>query len=450
MNTPNPSLLRCPICRTESLRWTEMDARCSACAHRSPALGPVACLLAEPDVWRNRWSTDLGAFSSMMRAAAKVVRRDLARFDLRPSTRTRLSGFLAANERNAEQVRALFAAADIAGSRDAEAVGQRTAAAAGRLPLTHHYELLLRDWAWGAACLENAHAAALVTSAAGNEAIGRTLVLGAGAGRLSYDLHQALAPSVTLALDLDPLLSLVAHEVLSGEGHDLVEFPFAPDAEAWADRRLSRPNDAPVSDLHWLVADALDPPVQMGCWDTVLTAWFVDVCDADLRDVVGLVHRLLAPGGRWINAGPLLYPTSRPPAERYPPSEVLELVELGGFELERSALEEVRYLRSPLSGHARLESVLSFVGRKTSWSNTDAVSPPDWAVMRHRPIPRMPDVSTGHALLDRVRGLVDGQRSLDDVAQLLLSDGLPTDVDRRDATAALLLELHRRTHEPGK
>ncbi len=444
MNAPSPSLVRCPVCGAGSVQWAELDARCDACGHHSPALGPVACLLAEPAAWRSRWSTDLGAFDSMMRAAADTVRRDLGRFDLSESSRRRLEGFAAANERNAEQVRALFASAGITGSEDSDAVAQRRAEAAGRLPLTHHYELLLRDWAWGAGCPENDHASALVTGMVGDEGPGRTLVLGAGAGRLTYDLHRALDPPVTLALDLDPLLSLVAHRVLWGKGQALVEFPFAPDGEAWLDRELSRPDDAPVRDLHWVVADALDPPVPMGGWDTVLTAWFVDVCDADLRDVIGLVHRLLAPGGRWINTGPLLYPASRPPAERYPPAEVLQLVGVGGFELEQSGLEEVRYLRSPVSGHARLESLLNFVARKVPWPAPRDVSPPDWALMRHRPVPRVPQAPTGHALLDRVRGLIDGQRSVDDIAALLSSGGLPPDVDPRDATTALLLELHRR------
>ncbi len=451
MSTPDRSLLCCPVCRgTESLGWTQTDAHCDRCGHQSPGLGPVPCLLSEPAFWRSRWSTDLAAFSSMMAAAADVVRRDLSRFDLRLSTRTRLEGFLGANERNAAQILELFRTAGITPSQDAEVVGQRRAEAAGRLPLTHHYELLLRDWGWGDDFVENRLAADLVMGLAEERTTGRTLVLGAGAGRLTYDVHQALVPSVTIALDMDPLLGLVAQRVLSGEGQELVEFPFAPDGEAWADRTLSRPNDAPSSDLHWILGDALDPPVVRGVWDTVLTTWFVDVCDADFRDLVGVVHRLLAPGGRWINVGPLLYPTSRPPAQRYPPNEVLELVGLGGFELERSALDEVRYLRSALSGHARLESVLSFVGRKTSWPDPAETSAEDWAVMRHRPVPTMPDVSTEHALLERVRALVDGQRCIDDIAKFLSSDGLPKDVDPRDATTALLLELHRRTHAQGR
>lgn len=443
MTTPDPSLLRCPVCRDASVVLERDDARCETCGHRSPGLGALVCLLAEPNAWRERWSTDLGAFVSMMSAAADRVRRDLARFDLRPRGRARLEGFLRANERNAADVQALFESVGIVPSTDAAKVGERTQAASGRLPLTHHYELLLRDWAWGDACPENAEARDHIVDLAGSAPWGRTLVLGAGAGRLTYDLHEGVDTTHTLAVDLDPLLSIAASRILAGESLSLVEFPFAPDAEAWIDRELRRPGGSSRPGLDWIVADALDPPLHDGTWDTVVTAWFIDVCDRDVRDVVALVRRLLAPGGRWINMGPLLYPASRPPGQRYPPNEVLELVGLGGFDVACSQLREVRYLRSPASGHARLESVLSFAAEKTAWRTSEPASPPAWVVMRHRPIPAVESDPTGHALLDRVAALIDGTRSLDDVAQALAGT-LPTDVDPRDATAALLLEVHRR------
>ena len=443
MTTLDSSLLRCPVCRDAAVSIDAGDVRCATCGHRSPGLGSLACVLAEPDAWRERWSTDLGAFVSMMGAAAEGIRRDLARFDLLSSGRARLEGFLAANERNAAHIRALLEEVGIRASTDAKQIGERTRAADGRLPLTHHYDLLLRDWAWGEACPENAEARDHILSLAGPTGWGRTLVLGAGAGRLTYDLHQRVDASPTLAVDLDPLLSIVATRVLEGRETSLVEFPFAPDGEASIERPLRRPDASVRPGLQWLVADALDPPLHDGRWDTILTAWFIDVCDQDLRDVVGLVHRLLAPGGRWINMGPLLYPPSRPPAQRYPPAEVLELVGLGGFDVGQSELREVRYLRSPASGHARLESVLSFAAQKRSWSPTEQASPPAWAVLRHRPIPAFDPPATGHPLLDRVAALIDGARSVEDIAQAMAGT-LPTDVDPRDATTALLLELHRR------
>ena len=86
-----------------------------------------------------------------------------------------------------------------------------------------------RDWCWGAR--ENAQALAIVSSLLANssdEPIEKVLVLGAGAGRLAFDVHQSLAPMTTLALDINPLLVAIAHTVSSGAELHLTEFPAAP------------------------------------------------------------------------------------------------------------------------------------------------------------------------------------------------------------------------------
>ncbi len=442
--SPDALDLRCPACGAQTLRWVASTAVCNSCGHESPSLGPVPCLLAEPSHWRERWSTDLAAFSAMMRAAANATRRDLARFDLTTSARRRLQGFLDASERNAERIRALLATAGIVGSDDAETVDATVAQADGRLPLTHHYELLLRDWGWGHDVEENRRARDHLLGLVADRSWGRTLVLGAGAGRLAYDLHQAEAPSTTLALDLDPLLSLAAHAVLYAGGISLAEFPFAPDGAAWTDRVLQRPAAPLRPGLHWLVADAIDPPVRRGAWDTVLTSWFIDVCDVDVRELITRIRTLLAPDGRWVNTGPLLYPASRPPAQRYPPPEVLELVGLGGFEVDQHTLEDVDYLRSPMSGHARRESVLSFVAHKAEFNPAGDRETPPWLILRNRPVPSLGGGGSGQPLLDATAALVDGLRSIEDIADLLVQT-LPPELDRHDATAALLLELLRRS-----
>ncbi|POA29059.1 hypothetical protein, partial [Pseudomonas sp. FW305-3-2-15-E-TSA2] len=76
-----------------------------------------------------------------------------------------------------------------------------------RLPLSQdlhsYYVNVHRDWCWGDA--ENAASHALVADALG-PCGGRVLVLGAGACRLAYDLHQSGVQAQTVALDINPLL----------------------------------------------------------------------------------------------------------------------------------------------------------------------------------------------------------------------------------------------------
>ncbi|MEM9456270.1 MAG: hypothetical protein AAGF11_18960 [Myxococcota bacterium] len=445
----------CPACGAAPL-MAEANINgflaCPACKRAYPPLAQVPCILRDREAWISRWRIQATAFREMMQQAGARIETDLARFDLLPRTHARLSGFLEANRTNTEQVLALLADAQLSPHDDLPddrraLVQEELHGAQGRLPLTHHYELLLRDWAWPTT--ENEQAAERITRALGAApAQGRMLVLGAGAGRLAHDLHHHLRPEQTLLLDLDPLLVLAAQKILFGPGLPFIEFPLAPDSESrvWIEHHLRRPGEAPQG-LHLVLADALHPPLAPGRFDTVVTPWLLDVIDVDARRVMGLVHTLLAPGGRWVNSGPLLYPPGRPPSQRFCPEELLELAQLAGFEIERQGIEEVRYLCSPASGHARLESVLTFVARKGSPPGAGVGMPPAWVMLPHLPVQAPPGArrtKPGHPLLREALALIDGERTLDQIAAVLRERGrIPAGVSAHDATAAHLLELHR-------
>src|SRR5690606_32887966 len=96
----------------------------------------------------------------------------------------------------------------------------------------------------------------IVAAALTDHKLGRTLVLGAGAGRLAYDIHTQLAPDTTVALDFNPLLMIIARRVTQGENVELYEFPIAPRtaADQAVLRTLSVPSLAPDG-LMWMLAD---------------------------------------------------------------------------------------------------------------------------------------------------------------------------------------------------
>ena len=100
-----------------------------------------------------------------------------------------------------------------------------------RLPvdqgLNTYYANIHRDWAWGDE--ENEASLKQVRAVLHDHAeLGNVLVLGAGAGRLAYDVHTNIDCSSTVALDFNPLLLLVAQAVTEGEQLNLYEFPIAP------------------------------------------------------------------------------------------------------------------------------------------------------------------------------------------------------------------------------
>src|SRR5204863_5199672 len=95
-------------------------------------------------------------------------------------------------------------------------------------------------------------------------------------------------------------------------------------------------------------------------FDTVVTPWFIDVATADLPGLIATIARLLAPGGRWLNAGPLVYTHRVPFEQRFTAQEVVALARAAGFDVGAPRLTTVPYTLSPLNGRGRLERTLAF------------------------------------------------------------------------------------------
>jgi hypothetical protein len=101
-------------------------------------------------------------------------------------------------------------------------------------------------------------------------------------------------------------------------------------------------------------------PFVDGSFDTVVTPWFIDRVPPDLAAFLEIVARLLRPGARWINQGPVLYPPETPVAQRYAREEVFELAERAGLRVTRWSCASRPYLVSPLTASGRIENVLTF------------------------------------------------------------------------------------------
>ncbi len=111
------------------------------------------------------------------------------------------------------------------------------------------------------------------------------------------------------------------------------------------------------------------PPHDQGArasWSAVATAFFIDTA-RNIIDYIHLIHALLAPGGIWVNNGPLLYHFEghhREVSIELSIEEVRAVAERVGFAFEREAM-----CTSPYAANARslMQTVYScwfFVARK--------------------------------------------------------------------------------------
>ncbi len=281
----------------------------------------------------------------------------------------------------------------------------------------------------------------------GNDEIGDTLVLGAGACRLAYDLHMNCTASNTIAMDFNPLLLLVADRVTRGETLELYEFPIAPKSmdDNAVLRKLSA--EAPVRDgFHLVFGDVVRPPFAAAHCDTVVTPWVIDIVTENLPILAARINTLLKPGGRWINFGSLTF--AHPGfSRRYSPEETLAIVQDSGFDSPVVHEESIPYMCSPASRHGRQETVFTFSASKkeTVPAPVRHQALPDWIVTGKASVPLLrafkTQATTTH-IYGYVMSLINGKRSIQDMAKIMDEKKLMTRQEAEPAIRNFLIKMY--------
>jgi uncharacterized protein YbaR (Trm112 family) len=437
------AVTRCPRCGA-ALEEAGGGLRCTGCHTAYPTIQGIPCLFTDAPALLSEWQRQVGVYQELLERGVQSMTEQLQGLDLLPATRQRLETLRSGTVENGERVLSMFRMAGLT-----PAASQRSGAALeDDFLLIEYYDHLLRDWGWDQDSDENGRAREAVLSALGDDReLGRTLVLGAGACRLAYDLHLRCKPALTVALDISPLFLVAAKRILFGSGLSLFEFPAFPRdlASGVVERELRAPGGSPQN-FHLVLADAFVPPLQPGAFDTVITPWFIDIVPVDVRETLALVHGLLAPGGRWVNHGPLNYPKDRPHAQRYSPEELAALVKLAGFSSGAVRSDDVELLSSRAAANGRRERVLTFAARKEASLPASDADPPAWLMLPHLPIPRFPGLDAfrpDHPVLKFVADAIDGKASLGDIAGRMIKEHGARPDAALGGTRALLTVLYR-------
>jgi hypothetical protein len=421
---------------------------CGGCSSGFPVIGDIPWLFPDPRQALAEWRGRLSLLTQHLASEAAAMRAEAQAAGTGAATRRRLDLVAAANDDQVRRLQALLAPIGL----DQASASEATLQALGtRLPteqgLTNYYVNLHRDWSWGDE--ENAASLAEIRAALGGSlaGLGRTLVQGAGGGRLAHDLHAGGDSPLTVATDFNPLLLFAAREIFAGRAVELYEYPIAPrDIESHALlRRLAAPAPARAG-LELVAADALQPPFADGAFDTVVTPWFIDIVGEPLSRVAARINLLLKPGGRWINFGSLAFSRAAF-AERVSLEEVAELLPAAGFAPVAPRENTIPYMRSPASRHSRLEHVITWVAHKTGPA-ADAPRRkqlPEWLLQADQPVPRtrafeMQQVSSRvHAFL---LALINGERSMRDMARVLVEQRLMSPQEAEPSVRLFLARLH--------
>ena len=427
--------VRCPLCAAD-LDLNAPSPRCRRCGQNYPRLGSIPVLLCEPFAYLASCRRQLDRLEQQVKRTVQDIREQLQSADLLPLSRERCETTIDGIAGQLADVRAILEPRLPEEPRPEtrtrpEAQSPRGARAQFEAApaMLHHLPYLYRDWGRPSdAAGENVHALFTVEEVLGDTGPGRTLVMGAGACRLAYDIHQCYPDAELMVLDLDPVLFAAAHAVTHGESLTIREanLEMGDLSQATREWSLAAPH-GPVDDarFHFLIADAVDPPLDPGVFDTVLTPWFIDQGPEDVRDLISTLHRLLKPGGRWVNLGPLKYDLDTPVSRRYAREELFDLAERAGFRVGPWKSATVPYLVSRLSGRGKVEWVLAFSATRleapAEGSRPDD-GPPPWLVFRHLPIPAFEGQAlfwSEASMIRMVVSSINGLRTLDDIARLV-------------------------------
>jgi uncharacterized protein YbaR (Trm112 family) len=450
LSEPNSlsSVLACPRCGRGPVTLQSAGWICGACSSGFPVVGEIPWLFPDPRQALAEWRGRLGLLTQHLASEAVAMRAELQAAALTAGARRRLEHVAAANTDQIERLRVLLAPLGLGQASIAEATHQGLGT---RLPteqgLTNYYVNVHRDWAWGDEENQAALQELRAVLGANLSGLGRTLVQGAGAGRLAYDLHAAGDAPLTIATDFNPLLLFAARELFAGRAVELYEFPIAPRRieDHAVLRRLSAPAPARPG-LELVAADALQPPFADGAFDTVVTPWFIDIIGEPFARVAARVNLLLKPGGRWVNFGSLVFSRAAH-ADRVSLEEVMELLPPAGFSDFRMHEVSMPYMRSPASRHARIESTVAWVANKVG---PPAEVPrarvlPDWLLQPDKPVPRTPAFEM-QAISSRVHAfllaLINGERSMRDMAGVLVEQRLMSPQEAETQVRLFLARLH--------
>lgn len=440
-------LLACPRCDKAPLETLDDALHCNACKVDFPVLEGMPWMFADPQAtlgeWRGRLQFSLQQFSHEIAGLEKELQSD----DLRALSRRRIERYKKAVKNHRRSLQKLLQPVEM---QSLQGNYESYLALRTRLPtdqgINTYYPNIHRDWSWGDE--ENEASLKQIRAVLHDHAeLGNVLVLGAGAGRLAYDIHTELNCTSTVAMDFNPMLMLVAKAVSSGEKLSLYEFPIAPlsledDAVL---RKLSAP-EAVDNNFHLVFGDALRAPFPDGSFDTVVTPWLIDIISEDLPILAARINNLLKDNGRWVNFGSLAFASSKR-SRCYSPEETKAIVAENGFSDPYVSQATIPYMSSPASRHGRQERVFSF----SAYKERAALKPerhaalPDWIVTGKAPVPLTPSFrqqAMTTQIYSFIMSLIDGKRSIKDMSVVLEKQKLMTKEEAEPAIRSFMTKMY--------
>ena len=321
--------LACPNCGAPALNKNAQGAlSCGSCKTTFPRVGSAYLLYPDPGAalmdWRNRFNRRRAEL------AAEIERAENETSKL-ASAETRRTLTVDHLKQHLEELDVILKPL-----QPGEAVAPEVYAAIKQQLPEHHgvdsyMTHIFRDWCWGD--VENAKVADTIFNAIGASITStpkRVLVLGSGAGRLAYDLHERLEPQQTIALDSNP-------PARSNRGRNVCGEPDYPSPNLRTHQSTGITSllsdvlqSEPLTNIYSVCGDAMQAPVNPGDFDLVITPWLLDVLDTPIAQSLGQIASYLAPDAHWLMHGSVAF-EHRSVEQRWTVDDLPDLAGTSGF-----------------------------------------------------------------------------------------------------------------------
>ncbi len=217
-----------------------------------------------------------------------------------------------------------------------------------------YFKLLFRDWCWGSD--ELAYYTDYVVSHV-DAGIRHALVLGSGAGGLSYRLAQRLPAVHWVSLEHNPLLALTADAIMQGQALSLHELSLYPADIEHSTRAWHIQQPALSHGNHQSVLGCFpELPFAAQSFDLIIAPWFLDILELPFADALQALLPQLSAQGSLLFFGPANVHKGHG-AEQWTSAEICEAFSQC-FTSVSTHQHRLTYLDSPLDAAQRQETLL--------------------------------------------------------------------------------------------
>lgn len=451
--------LCCPKCGYAPLRMAPTPM-CDSCGTSFFNLNGLPCLFPDGIQRKALWEDLLAKLHEEKEQRAYQFERAAGAVHMTSLTRKRLVGGCLEKLRRVESVIDTMRCTGLEPKLDPQYESLKP------VGLLQYYEIILRDWAWHTSTsqehtfkVENENQLMLdhmlnqLDGGSGGKPK-RILVLGAGAGRLSWEIYCRMAPQLLVTVDHNPLLAYVTQHIVKDQGQLALWEVFSspcgdpPIEQLWTASAPTTSSSPSTEQFVPIAADVWNLPFLGNSFDLVITPWLIDVVGGDLKDLIPKVMHVLSPGGRWLNCGPLKYYDGMPDQQKYTGEEIKQLLALAGMPVRSDEVYRLPYVSSPISGASKSEEVWSFLAEKMPHELVSGSAPmekkirqaeiPGWLILPHLPVPRI-EVKGVPEWFESFLQLTDGRRSINDLA-VFLRPHIPADCEPREFVCELFRE----------